>query len=147
MEHTFLQYLRLRKAIDTTHDYSYELTADRVEYISNQLERFVHNEKPFLQYRYSIRDLANDIHAPGYQLSAYLNQILGVNFNDYLNKYRVKYCEELIHDGLVAQFNLKGLAQSCGFNNRNTFSSAFKKFTGYTPSFYMKANHSKNAVA
>jgi AraC-like DNA-binding protein len=26
----------------------------------------------------------------------------------------------------------------CGFNNRNTFTVAFKKFTGNTPSDYVK---------
>ena len=76
---------------------------------------------------------------PAYQLSAFLNREIGLNFNDYLNQQRVRYCRRiLIQKGMVHQLNLKGLALQCGFNNRNTLTTAFKKFTGFTPSRYQK---------
>ncbi|MES1222207.1 MAG: AraC family transcriptional regulator [Bacteroidota bacterium] len=33
------------------------------------------------------------------------------------------------------------MATQCGFNNRNTFSSAFKKVTGKPPSPYLQSIH------
>lgn len=118
--------------------HSYELTAERIENISEQLHKFVLEKEPFLQFGYSIRDLAEDIDIPAYQLSAFINRELGLNFNDYLNQFRIRYCEELIQKGMVSQLNLKGLALKCGFTNRNTLTTAFKKFTGFTPSRYLK---------
>ena len=120
------------------HEYTYELSSERIDYIIDRLERLMPEEKPFLKYRYAIRNLAEDIQVPAYQLSAYLNQKAGMKFNDYLNKFRVNYCEHLIQTGIMEQLNLKGLALHCGFKNRNTFASAFKKFTGSTPSRYLQ---------
>lgn len=120
------------------HEYTYELSHERIDYIVNKLEKLMPEEKPFLRYRYAIRNLAEDIQVPAYQLSAYLNQKAGMKFNDYLNRFRVSYCEHLIRTGIMEQLNLKGLALHCGFKNRNTFASAFKKFTGSTPSRYLQ---------
>jgi len=94
--------------------------------------------KPFLKYRYSIRDLAEDIHVQAYRLSAFLNQEKHLRFNDYLNQFRIQHCKELILNGQVNDLNMKGLALICGFQNRNTLTSAFKKLTGFTPSHYAK---------
>src|SRR5215471_12660585 len=118
---------------------SYVLSPEKITFISQQLDRFMPNQKPFLKAGYSIRHLADDISVPAYQLSAYLNRQKGMNFNDYLNSFRVRYCKELMQQGLVEQLNLHGLALSCGFHNRNTFTTAFKKFTGLTPSGYSKS--------
>ncbi|MFT3823717.1 MAG: helix-turn-helix domain-containing protein [Chitinophagaceae bacterium] len=119
--------------------YTYELTPERIRFISQRLNEFVHTSRPFLQFGYAIRNLAEDIDVPSYQLSAYLNREIGLNFNDYLNQYRVKFCEGLIRNGMVGELNLKGLALRCGFSNRNTLTTAFKKFTGLTPSEYARS--------
>ena len=129
------------------HEYTYELSRERIEYINDRLSKIMPEEKPFLRYRYAIRNLADDIQVPAYQLSAYLNQKAGIKFNDFLNKFRVSYCEHLIQTGIMEQLNLKGLALHCGFKNRNTFASAFKKFTGSTPSHYLQLlNQSEKAA-
>lgn len=116
----------------------YLLTAERSEYISGRLTEHMVEQRPFLKVGYSIKDLSEEINVPGYQLSAFLNRQKGLNFNDYLNQFRVRYCEEVIRNGDAEMLNLKGIAYNCGFNNRNTFTKAFKKFTGYTPSDYKR---------
>ncbi|MES1160269.1 MAG: helix-turn-helix domain-containing protein, partial [Bacteroidota bacterium] len=90
----------------------------------------------FLQFEYSINHLAKDINIPAYQLSAFINRVIGLNFNEYINRFRVRYCEELIQKGMADELNMKGLALKCGFHNRNSLTHAFKKFTGFTPSRY-----------
>jgi YesN/AraC family two-component response regulator len=117
---------------------SYVLSAEKAHDISERLQQFMYNAKPFLKYRYSIKSLADDIQVQAYQLSAYLNQERQLRFNDYLNRFRIEYCEHLIQEGRVSDLNMKGLALICGFQNRNTLTSAFKKFTGLTPSRYTK---------
>lgn len=137
MRHDLLQYLSFQVKNERP-GYTYELSSARIENIEGRLHRFMREQKPFLRFGYSIRDLADDIDIPSYQLSAYLNREIGLNFNDYLNQFRVRYCEELMQGGLVGQLNLKGLALKCGFSNRNTLTTAFKKFTGFTPSVYTR---------
>jgi YesN/AraC family two-component response regulator len=77
---------------------------------------------------------------PLYKLSAYINQTIGTNFSEYLNQWRIQYCLDMIHEKKIEHLNLHGIATKCGFNNRNTFSAAFKKVTGKPPSVYLHAN-------
>jgi AraC-like DNA-binding protein len=116
----------------------YFLTAEKVKFISTRLGIFMTEKKPFLRTGYSIRDLGDELGIPSYQLSAYINQWIGMNFNEYFNWFRVKHCQTLMENGDTLQLNLRGLAYRCGFNNRNTLTTAFKKFTGLTPSDYFK---------
>lgn len=117
---------------------SYILNADKICSISARLQQFMQEAKPYLKNRYSIRCLAQDINVHAYQLSAYFSQEKHVRFTDYLNRFRIQYCEDLIQKGMVNELNMKGLALVCGFHSRNTLTSAFKKFTGITPSVYTK---------
>lgn len=118
---------------------AYNLSAQRIQEISEKLNQHMTSTKPFLRYRLTIQLLAEDIQVQAYQLSAYLNQEKHVRFTDYLNQLRIQYCENLIRSGMVKDFNMKGLALICGFQNRNTLTIAFKKFTGLTPSSYIKS--------
>ncbi len=117
---------------------------EKINQILRELENYMQVHQPYLNIGYNIKSLAEELGMPGYQLSAFLNRQMGVNFNDYLNQYRIEYCKELIHNGTAEGLNLKGLATNCGFHNRNTFTLAFKKFTGYTPSLYLKDFKLKN---
>jgi len=106
--------------------------------VLRQVEEFMQVQRPFLKPGYNIQALASVMGIPSYQLSAIINRQVGINFNDYMNRYRVKYCENLIQNGEASNLNLKGLATNCGFHNRNTFTIAFKKFTGLAPSNYTR---------
>ena len=87
--------------------------------------------------------MADDLAIPMYQLSAFMNQIMGISFSDYMNRHRIIYCEELIMAELGTKMDLDVLAKKCGFNNRNSFTAAFKKFTGRKPYEYIKTKHSQ----
>ncbi len=117
----------------------YHFNAEQVEQITGQLNVLMHNEKPFLKKGFSIKDLAFQLNIPAYQLSAFINIESGMHFNDYINRLRISYCEKLIENGETVNLNLFGLADKCGFHNRNTFATAFKKYTGLTPSMFLKS--------
>jgi len=109
-----------------------------IEIIRNRLNAYMQQQKPFLKQHYTIKNLSDDMQMPSWQLSAFLNKHLGVHYSEYMNQFRIKYCEDLINQELSARVNLKELVSKCGFHNRNTFTTAFKKFTGKTPSEYVR---------
>jgi len=115
--------------------------------IIRRLSEIMEQQKPYLDEAYNLKALAGELKLHQYQLSAFLNHELGMNFNDYVNRHRVRYCEELIRKGDADKLNLKGLASKSGFHNRNTFTTAFKKFTGHTPSAYSKRYIKSNSYA
>lgn len=110
----------------------------QIQLVRERLDELMNVQKPFLRPRYSIKDMATDIGIPAYQLSAFLNNVMKTHFSDYLNKHRIQFCETLMKDNTLRMVSLQDLASKCGFNNRNTFTMAFKKFTGKTPSDYVK---------
>ena len=85
-------------------------------------------------------EIAAEMRMQPYLLSAVINQVYNTNFNDFLNSYRVDFARELIQNGEAMKFTLEGLSQLCGFNNRNSFTTAFKKHFGITPSEFRKTS-------
>lgn len=114
------------------------LTDERVKQIDEVVTRFLDEKKPFLQQRYSLKDLSVDTQIPLHQLSAFINKHCGKNFNDFINEYRVQYCKEKILNQECRNKKLEAVAEESGFNNRNTFAIAFKKVTGVNPSQFLK---------
>ena len=60
--------------------------------------------------------------------------------------YRVQYIKAGMVNRQWENITLEAIAEQAGFNNRTTFLSAFKKFTGMTPSGFMLSN-AKNGKA
>lgn len=69
---------------------------------------------------------------PGY-LSLLFKQETGINFLDYLHKYRIQKAKELLHDNTLKIYNVSNLV---GYNNEKYFSQVFKNYTGLTPKQY-----------
>jgi AraC-like DNA-binding protein len=105
------------------------------------LEGLFRESKPYLQHGYSLRQLSASLHIPLYQVSAFINREYAMRFTDLVNLHRIGHAIVLIRQGQAFNWSLDGLALQCGFNNRNSFRDAFKRFTGYTPSLYMKRKH------
>jgi AraC-like DNA-binding protein len=119
------------------------LDEEIVKQLTQSLIKLMKEHKPFLNSNYSLKELAIDLNIPTHQASAFINQAIGKNFNDYLNYQRIEYCLRFIKEGKAANLNIHGISQACGFNNRNTFTNAFKKFTGKLPSEYIAGSESR----
>ncbi|TFV97738.1 AraC family transcriptional regulator [Algoriphagus kandeliae] len=118
---------------------SHTLTPEKIKTIEKNLHRVIEEEKVFLQNGLTISELAQKAEIPNYLLTIYLNQVIGVSFTDYINKKRVDECCSRIKNGDLQHITLEGLGISCGFNNRNSFISSFKKYMGITPSVFSKS--------
>ena len=115
------------------------LSQERMDQIHIVLKEFMTEKKPFLQKRYSISQLANDIHVPQHQVSAFINSYYKMNFNDYVNQYRVAFSKMMLMNEEWKYKTLQGISAECGFGNRTTFHMAFKKATGKNPSEFIQA--------
>jgi len=117
---------------------SFFLTEARMTEIDEAIRRHFEEKKPFLQHGYSLRQLSDETHIPLHHLSAFINKHYKMNFNDFINEYRVDYCKEKLLNGECKQKKLEAIAGESGFNNRNTFTSAFKRVTGMNPSDFLR---------
>jgi AraC-like DNA-binding protein len=104
----------------------------------DKLVGYMTAKKPYLNPELSLNTLAKELKISRGQLSQLINDGLGENFYDFINKYRVEEVKKLMADPEMAHFNLLGLAFEAGFKSKSTFNLIFKRFTGLTPTEYRK---------
>lgn len=132
-----LQFSKKEETTDKSELPAY-LEVQAVRELEKRLNDLMEREKLYLHSDYSLRKLSNDLDIPAYKLSAFLNKAIGSNFNEYINQHRIEYCLRKMKAGDWDHLTLQAIAEECGFNNRNTFTGAFKKHTRMTPSEYLK---------
>jgi AraC-like DNA-binding protein len=105
-------------------------------------------EKIHLRPRLSVDDLATELNLPERYVSQLINKSENVNFNQFVNNYRVKEFLERVQDAGNQNKTLLGIAMESGFNSKSTFNQIFKSITGTTPSSYIAkaANKSENTI-
>jgi AraC-like DNA-binding protein len=111
------------------------LKSDVAQQKHTELLELMTAEKPFLNPKLTLSDLAQSLSMSNNHLSQVINQFEEVNFHDFVNKYRV---EEFIQNAQGDKsYGLLGHAFDSGFNSKSTFNSVFKKFKSVTPSQYI----------
>lgn len=88
----------------------------------------------------TLSQLAKKLSTNSSVLSKVVNQGFGLNFNDFVNEYRVKAVMTLLKAGEQKNQTLLGIAYDCGFNSKATFNRAFKKQTGLSPKEWIENN-------
>lgn len=96
------------------------------------------NEKLWLNSELKLQDLAEAIPISKHHLSQLLNEHLQKKFFDFVNEYRVQAAQKMLSSPKFTRFTILAIAYEAGFKNKATFNSAFKKYTGMTPSQYKK---------
>ncbi len=117
------------------------LSVEETRVIGQRLGDLLHREKVYLRQRYTLVQLSEDIEVPLNKLSAFINEHLQMRFTDMINKYRIEYCLKAFGREEWRQKKIESIARLSGFNNRNSFSTAFKKFIGISPSEYFSRNY------
>ncbi|MBT8219522.1 MAG: helix-turn-helix domain-containing protein, partial [Bacteroidia bacterium] len=98
-----------------------------------KLEQLMKTVALFRDPELTLTDLAARLDVNSKQLSSIINKGFQVNFNDYINAYRVDAVRQKLDQNEHKSRTLLALALECGFNSKSTFNRAFKKHTGETP--------------
>lgn len=107
--------------------------------IVQKLENHMKVNEPFMDSSLSVYDLANQIDVPSRELSIAINHNLNRHFYDYVNEYRIKKAMQLFQQTSDEKLTVLEVLYEVGFNSKSSFNTAFKKFTGQTPSEYRKS--------
>jgi AraC-like DNA-binding protein len=103
--------------------------------LADKLDLEMKQRQLFLQNDLSLTDLADIMGLSTRHLSQVINQHRHRNFYDYVNSYRAHHAANyLVSHGKT---NLTRLAYESGFNNRVSFSKAFRSHTGQTPTEFI----------
>lgn len=111
---------------------------DEQEYYKLKLQQLMAENQIYTTENITLRSLAEEIGLHANKLSWLLNEVLGKNFNEYINGLRVEAFKEKALESAYRNYSLLGIAYECGFNSKSVFNDFFKKSEGMTPSAWLK---------
>ncbi|MEM8896022.1 MAG: helix-turn-helix domain-containing protein [Bacteroidota bacterium] len=111
-----------------------QLTQNAAQSILNKAKEVMMKDQPYLNSDFRLPEFAEKLGVSPNDLSQVLNDLEGTSFTDFVNRYRVEKAKtDLL---LFSDKKVIHVAYDCGFNNKVSFNTAFKKFTGSSPSQY-----------
>ncbi len=109
-----------------------------VKQILKKLLNFEKN-KGFLDANVTIQSLSDMMETNNKYLSKIVNVYKEKNFVQYINDLRIEYALKTLKEkNKLRKYTIQALALEFGFNNAESFSSAFNKKTGIKPTFYIR---------
>jgi len=99
------------------------------------LLKVMDENKPYLDPKLTLSDLALKVNISSNHLSQIINQYEQMNFHDFVNKHRVE--EFILRAKTNKNFSILAHAYDSGFNSKSSFNIVFKKHQGITPTQYL----------
>lgn len=108
------------------------------EALSARLTEMMETRKAYKTEDLTLMMVAEELSVSPHQLSEFINNRLGMNFNTYVNRYRVEEAMRILVDD--PDKPITAIAFDLGFNSISVFYNAFLKNTGISPARYRREN-------
>ena len=108
------------------------LTQSEKQEYTAKLKKYFNEYQPYLNPR-SISDVAKQVGIPVKDLSQIINESLQKNFYDFINSYRIEEAKQMLLREKDDKKTVLEILYEVGFNSKSAFNTAFRKYTGYTP--------------
>ena len=117
---------------------SARLSDTEIAFLKTKLETIMEEEKLYLQNDITLFQLAEHLHISTHDLSFLLNKGLSINFNDFINNYRIDEAKRLLISPKHTHLSIEGIGYESGFSSKSSFFTSFKKIVGLSPLAYKK---------
>ena len=105
----------------------------KIEKLKNQLVELFEINKIYKNSELRIPSVSEILNTNRTYVSKLINEEFQMNFNEFVNEYRVKEAKQLLDSKNNNQFTLEYIAEESGFGSLNSFTRVFKAKTGLTP--------------
>lgn len=105
-----------------------------------KIEFYIIQNSSFKDKDFSISKLSSELKTNSTYISKAIKRKGYLNFNNYINTYRVLFVKKLIEDTNLDKITLFYIYNQAGFNSQSTFNRVFKQIEGITPSEYIQNN-------
>ena len=116
------------------------VSENRLNELDEKLRTLVSIEKVYLENDLNLPKLSQKMDASCNETSFLINELYQDNFYNFINKYRIEEAKRLLLSEKYNQLNVLGIAYESGFNSKTTFNTTFKKYTGVSPTEFVKSN-------
>ena len=120
------------------------IKVDNILYLENEnahfndLKALFEDDNIFLDKDLSLRSVSLVSGLSEITIRKLIKSSTQLNFNDFVNKYRVDYAITVMKSGFLNVNLITALGEKSGFKSNHTFYRAFKKLKHHTPSNYYK---------
>lgn len=130
----------LEKQMDEQRKPSGVLTddADRKQTLYNNICELMENDKLYKEPQLNRERLAAMLGTNRTYLSAVIKEKSGMNYQQFINSYRIQEAIRILSDNDSADYPLKQLWSDLGFSSSSTFYKLFQQAVGITPSVFRK---------
>ncbi|MBT8115890.1 MAG: AraC family transcriptional regulator [Arenicella sp.] len=104
--------------------------------ILRRIEQYMQAEKPYLNHRLNLDQLASELAMHPRTLSKTINRDFKTNFYEFINTYRIDEAKLKLADMAQKDKTMIEILGECGFNSKATYNTFFKKIVGSTPTQY-----------
>ena len=112
-----------------------------VESLCKKLKQLMDEERLYLDEDVTLKEVANELNITAHQLSELLNVKLKMNFNSFINQYRIKEAKKMLIE--ESERSVLSIAYAVGFNSKSSFYEAFSRFIGKTPVQYRREKENR----
>ena len=116
------------------------LDKEQIDTLKEELLSYFKEDEPYLNPQLTLKFVADVLGLNTNKMSYLVNQAFDVNFNDFVNSYRLNHFKTIALDPKNSHLTILGLAYDSGFNSKSVFNTYFKKTEGITPKAWLKAN-------
>ncbi|WP_299272506.1 helix-turn-helix domain-containing protein [uncultured Psychroserpens sp.] len=106
--------------------------------LSLKLEKYVGDDQVFKNPDLDLKMLADNLEVHPRMLSQAINKVIGNNFHEYINNYRIEESKRLLIKFPSEKLTVKEIMYEAGFTSKSSFNTLFKVKTGLTPTEYRK---------
>lgn len=121
----------------TTSKTPLQIPEQKAESIKNELVALMETQLLFERPDLTLNEVAKKLNINAVLLSKVVNQQFNLNFNDYINQYRVNAVIKRLSIPAFKNQTLLAIAFDAGFNSKATFNRSFKKFTQKNPKDFL----------
>ena len=119
------------------------LSPEQADRYVEKLMQAMEKDQMFRQSDLTMPELARELSMSPNHLSQVINEQLNKNFFELVNAYRIEEAKKRLLDPDAEPLTILAIAYEVGFNSKSAFNTAFKKYTGMTPTQFRKVPQRK----
>ena len=113
-----------------------QVSSPVAEEVCHSVQKVMEEYKYYLLPNLTIHEFSKKSSVPARSISWCINNHSRLNFNEWVNSYRVKHALELLKDPKMDHLSIEGIGYDSGFTSRSAMYAAFKKELGKSPGHF-----------
>jgi AraC-like DNA-binding protein len=107
--------------------------------MAEDVDMAIRKDKTYMEPDITLDTLAESLSIMPRDLSMLINRYFGINFYEFINKYRIEEAKSMLLAPEHKNTNITDIYLAVGFNSKSVFYTFFKKSEGVTPSKFREA--------